>query len=116
MDKLSILDLIYLALSNPQNPELRLEKIFDWYFTREIEIVKWSLGAASGVVVALLPGMVDPAKFTGPRTRWAIVLAIAAIIACGALALLKLQSMKERAGEYVPALQIVLYLTGGKSP
>jgi hypothetical protein len=117
MDRLAILDLVYLALANPANPELRIEKMFDWYFSREMEIVKWSLGAASGLVIALLPGMVDPTKFpAGPKTFCAVALALIAIGGCSALAIFKLQAIREGADLYVPAMQIVLFLQGVSTP
>lgn len=63
MDAFLVTELVDLAFANPTAPEARVEKMFDWYFAREIETIKWSPGAASGMLVALLPGMLDPNKY-----------------------------------------------------
>jgi hypothetical protein len=127
MDSMLIVDLVDLALANPPAPEARLEKMFDWYFARELEIVKWSLGVASGLLLALLPGMIDPNKFNvNVNTllpQWvpyfvlnAAWTALLAIVLCGTLATLKFRAISERADLYVPSLRVVLTVAGKASP
>jgi hypothetical protein len=121
-----VTDLVDLALAKPDNPELRLEKMFDWYFAQELEVVKWALGAASAILVALLPALIDPSKFNfefPAERRWLVYipvnvawLALITIFFCIALASLKLKAMSERTQLYVPSLEIVLSITGRRTP
>jgi len=56
MVKLSIRDLIDLVASGVPNPELRLEKTYEWSHARRLELVKWILAAAVALFAPLAVG------------------------------------------------------------
>jgi hypothetical protein len=104
MDPLLVVELVVLALSDPDDPESRVEKMFDWYLSRQLEIAKWSLAAASSIAVALLPLLFDHTKTFSVST---VALALLAIALSGGVALVKFASMARRASLYVSAIHII---------
>ena len=54
MKDIAIKDIIDLVDSNVPDAELRIEKMFDWHFQRDMTITKWVLGAAASLSVAVL--------------------------------------------------------------
>jgi len=119
---LPLRDLVEIALAHPTTPELRIEKLFDWYLARETEVMRWALGAASAMVIALLPGMWDANRLyafddqdQSPAGRriailfaiMAVGMAVLGIVLSAALAGLKYDAIKHRSDLYVPALKIV---------
>jgi hypothetical protein len=49
---ININDLIDLIVADVSDIEGRLQKMFEWHFTRDLEIAKWVLGAAASFAVA----------------------------------------------------------------
>lgn len=54
MRDVSINDLADLVVSDVPDSDKRIEKMFDWHFTREMEVTRWILGVAATVGAALL--------------------------------------------------------------
>jgi hypothetical protein len=52
-----IRDLIDLVASGVSDPEARLEKIFEWIHSRNLEIAKWFLALAAGLLAAAAVGL-----------------------------------------------------------
>ena len=52
MKDININDLIDLIVADVSDIEGRLQKMFEWHFTRDLEIAKWVLGAAASFAVA----------------------------------------------------------------
>lgn len=103
VDTLFINELIRLSLATPDSPAPRIEKMFDWYFGRQVEIGKWALGLASSILVMLLPLLIDKSKEVNYCT---VIVAILAIVTSLILAGVKFGRMAQRAGWYVSAIEI----------
>ena len=54
MKDITLKDLIDLVASDTPEAEVRIEKMFDWHFHRDMTITKWVLGAAASLIVAVL--------------------------------------------------------------
>ena len=58
MKDISIRDLTDLVGAEVEQANGHLEKMFDWHFQRDVMIVKWVLGAAASLAIALLIALV----------------------------------------------------------
>ena len=54
MKDITLKEIIDLVDSDVPEAELRIEKMFDWHFQRDMTITKWVLGAAASLSVAVL--------------------------------------------------------------
>jgi hypothetical protein len=55
---LQLSHIVDLVLHETAEPEKRLEKLFDWYVQRWLEIAKWLLGIAATITAALIVALV----------------------------------------------------------
>ncbi len=86
MTGLTVRDIIDLVASEVPDPEARLEKIFEWAHTRNLELAKWFLALAAGLLAAVAVGVlkVDPtARISAAVLR--LTLFAAAMFAGGGL-------------------------------
>ncbi len=54
MKELTIRNLIDLVISDTQDGETRIEKMFEWHYDRQKTLVQWLLGAAASLLVAVV--------------------------------------------------------------
>src|SRR5262245_18080729 len=72
MMNLTIRDVIELVASGVPNPEVRLEKAYEWSHTRRLELVKWILAAAVGLFVPLVVAFFREELGEGIPGSWTI--------------------------------------------
>jgi len=53
MKDLKISDIVDLVTTELPAPEEKIERLFEWQFSREIEIAKWLLGAGASLAIAI---------------------------------------------------------------
>ena len=102
MKDISINDLIDLVEADVSDVEGRLQKMFEWHFTRDLEISKWALGAAASFAVAFGIALFNA---TGP----AIVTAVAVVGIPSAIAtygFARLYRMRNIHRQYIAALKL----------
>jgi hypothetical protein len=117
-----IRDLISLVANEAADSHKILEKWFDWQHSRALEVAKWSLAAASGLIAAVfvasakqaqpaapsLPGLAAPGAPDGWHAvlvliaNWSMAIALVAgvLLVIGVTAM---QSAKKTQREYVVA-------------
>lgn len=90
MVRLSIKDLIDLVASEVPNPEVRLEKAYEWSHARRLELVKWILAAAVALFAPLVVGYFreEFGKTLSPYWALAAMAGSAALAAVGIIILL----------------------------
>lgn len=57
MIKLTVRDLVDLVASGASDPEARLEKMFEWSHSRNLELAKWLLALAAALMAAVAIGL-----------------------------------------------------------
>ena len=78
MKDITFKELADLAVTEVADPYSIIENMFQWYFDREMMIVKWLLGAAASVSVALL---ISYYRHEFNVELWQIIIGIAITIA-----------------------------------
>jgi len=86
MTSITVRDLIDLVASEVPDPEARLERIFEWAHSRNLELAKWLLALAAGLLAAVAVGLlkVDPTAHVSPSIL-RLTLFAAALFAGGGL-------------------------------
>ena len=54
MKQIQISSLIDIASSGVEDPEARIQKLFEWRFDHAMSVAKWALGLAASLVVVVL--------------------------------------------------------------
>lgn len=107
MRNIAIRELIDLVAAEVQEPEKRLEKVFDWEASRSAEIVKWVLGASAAVFVAVLV-----AYFKGDvsNPKWHLPIGFTLAGFTATYGLVRLHQMRKAHREFVAALLLLAEL------
>jgi hypothetical protein len=72
MIRLTIREVINLVGSEVPNPEVRLEKVFDWAHSRRMELVKWVLTASAALFVPVAVAYLKGELSKGTPTWWVV--------------------------------------------
>lgn len=106
MNELTLRDLMNLASSDVPEAEERLEKMYEWYFDKQMAVAKLYLGAAGSILAAIVVGVLQDKIDT---SLWSLggLIVLAAITA--SYGLLLFSRLRRIHGAFIDSL--VLYRT-----
>lgn len=102
MERMPIREVIDMVVADVVEPDKRLEKMFDWEHDRNIEVVKWILGASAAILVAVLV-----AFFKGEFHEWQLPVGLISSLLCGTYGLYRLRRMHKSYQNYVASLRLL---------
>jgi hypothetical protein len=104
MERMPIREIIDMVISDVADPDERLEKMFDWEHERNIEVIKWILGASAAIFVAVLA-----AFFKGDvkAPAWQLPAGLISSLLSGTYGLYRLRQMRKSYRNYVGALRLL---------
>jgi hypothetical protein len=104
MQRMPIKDIIDMIASDVSEPDKRIEKMFDWEHGRNIEVVKWILGASAAIFVAILV-----AFFKGDvkSPDWQLPVGLISSFLSGTYGLYRLRQMRKSYRNYIASLQLL---------
>ena len=112
MKDIAVSDLIDLIVADVPDAEGRIQKMFEWHFARDLEIVKWVLGVAASFAVAFGIALFN-AKESVP---WGAVAVLSVIpVSVASYGLLRLYRMRSIHKQYLAALKLLAKLRAVKS-
>lgn len=103
MKDISISELITLIAADLDDPEERVEKMFDWYIDRSKVTVQWILGGAASLFLAVLVAF-SRNELSLPWWQTGLVALFA--LGTGSYGLLRLRALGGAAQQYVAAIAI----------
>ncbi len=106
MTKLTIRQLTDLVGSEVDNPEARLERIFEWEHSRRTELAKWVLTAAAALFVPVaLSGL--KGDFTKGIPGWWIVAALFGAVLLAVLGMVMLYRANRLQHVYIASMSLL---------
>lgn len=104
MANLNVGDLIAIVAADAPDVEKRLEKVFEWQHSRDLEIVKWLLTVSGALAV---PMIVSVFKEEMKAPRWEIGAAFALAVILGGVAAMRLWEMGRLQSDYLASMTLV---------
>lgn len=104
MRRTDLKELIDLVASGVSEPEKRLEKVYDWEAARSLEIIKWVLGFAGTLFVAVLVALFQ--RHIEPM-RWQFPLGISTALLTATYAVYRLRRLRRLQQQFLTAVLLV---------
>jgi hypothetical protein len=107
MRKTDISELIDLVASDVAEAEKRLEKVYDWEAARSLEVVKWVLGFAAALFVAVLVAFFRE-EIT--RSGWELPFGVLTSLLTATYAFYRLFRLRRMQTQYLTAILLLAEL------
>lgn len=105
MRSIMLADILVLVDAHPRKAEERLEKMYEWYYDRSLNIAKMALGGAGSLLLALLLGFLKNEFQNAPFYQATISAGVAVLAA--AYGFWRLYALRKIQTEFVNALRML---------
>lgn len=103
MKEVKVKDLVDLAVSDVDSCDLKIQKIYEWYFERIKTSAQWILGAAASLFVALVAAFIKGDLSYGSKKSYAI---ISLILLAGGIGIVQMHSLRNIHKQFIGALKL----------
>jgi hypothetical protein len=103
MRDIAISDLASLVLADVPEVDSRIQEMFNWYFSRNMAITKWVLGAAASLTIS---GLIALFKAEIKPNLWQSIILVALPILTSIYGFYRLSKIRRIHTEFVAALRI----------
>lgn len=103
MKDISLKELVDLVVAEVTEAESYIEKMFEWYFERDITLTKWLLGAAASITVAVVLAIFrNQAQLASPYT----ILIVLCAGACFLVGIYRFVQLRKVHKQFVSTLKL----------
>jgi hypothetical protein len=104
MRDVALRELIDIVVADVPEPEKRLEKVFDWETSRNLEVAKWVLGASAAVFAAVLVAYLK-GEITKPS--WHLPAGLLASVLTATYGLYRLRQMRAAHRQFIASMTLL---------
>ena len=106
MIKLSIRDIASIIGSDVNDPEKRIDIVFEWAHTRRIEFIKWVLTASVALFIPVVVG-VFKGEISGTTSQWWALVALFGSVVLALFGLTLLYQAKQLHKTYLSTISLL---------